>query len=519
MTWGLLPRACPRQSQPAIECPICGIQSSNYAQHYNRRHGQRSSCIRQRLPQGWATEQGFLYCACGDLVRRGPNRQAAGERHWYGPRQVRLNGQVVTADTCPKPGRIGQDREPWTLPGAGYESRSRLPRAVASPRPLLRPVCGPPLRGPLEGGAELAPLETQAREGSAMQGAGQIPMVQQVQLQEQGQPVEPQQEEEQEVLQQEELQQVEPQQVEPQQEEAGQVEPQVEPQLEEPQQVDLALAPQSSTPGSRRYFLRPRRRAGDGSLAGRGFEGNSPSEGGSEGSTEGSTEDSSEGSSEGPTESRSDDWFEGRPEDNTDDPSNGGLGREARPPFENSLQSSDLSSLTSLSSSPEPAPHQASSQQGGAPASTEQASTEQASTHQASTHQASTHQASTHQASSQQEGTQQASSQQGRAQQASTPQASSQQEGAQAPITGQASRDSTPEERACFPRGIPPSLVDRVQTFGALTTHREIAHEHIESVLIDLQHHGLNTPDGLLAIYLQVITSRSVYVPLPGKWQ
>ena len=217
-----------------------------------------------------------------------------------------------------------------------------------------------------------------------MQGAGQIPMVQQVQLQEQ-------------------LQQVEPQPVELQQE-VGQVEPQVEPQLEpqpESQQVDLALAPQSSTQGSRRYFLRPRRRAGNGSLAGLRLEGDSPSE----------------GSSEGPTESRSDDNAEGS--------------------FENRLQSSDLSSLTSLSSSPEPPP-------------------------------------------------QQASSQQERAQQASTQQASSQQEGAQAPLTGQASRDSTPEERACFPRGIPPSLVDRIHTFGALTTHREIAHEHIESVLIDL---------------------------------
>ena len=179
MTWALLPRECPRQCQPAIECPICGILSSNYAQHYNRRHGQQSRCIRQRLPQGWATEHGFLYCACGDLVRRGPNRQAALERHWYGPRQVRLNGQVVTPDTCPKPGRMGHDREPWTLPGAGFESRSRLPRAVASPRPLLRPVCGPPsLRCPNEGrpqpGAELAQLGTQAREGSAMQGLGKF---------------------------------------------------------------------------------------------------------------------------------------------------------------------------------------------------------------------------------------------------------------------------------------------------------------------------------------------------------
>ena len=226
-------------------------------------------------------------------------------------------------------------------------------------------------------------------------------MVQQVQLQEQ-------------------LQQVEPQPVELQQE-VGQVEPQVEPQLEpqpESQQVDLALAPQSSTQGSRRYFLRPRRRAGNGSLAGLRLEGDSPSE----------------GSSEGPTESRSDDNAEGS--------------------FENRLQSSDLSSLTSLSSSPEPPPQQASSQQ----------------------------------------------------------------EGAQAPLTGQASRDSTPEERACVPRGIPPSLVDRVHTFGALTTPREIAHEHIESVLIDLQHQGLDTPDGLLAIYLQVVTSRSVYTPLPSKW-
>ena len=71
MTWGLLPRECPRQCQPAIECPICGIQSFNYAQHYNRRHGQRSGCIRQRLPPGWATEHGFLYCACGDLVITG----------------------------------------------------------------------------------------------------------------------------------------------------------------------------------------------------------------------------------------------------------------------------------------------------------------------------------------------------------------------------------------------------------------------------------------------------------------
>ena len=41
MTWALLPRECPRQCHPAIECPICGILSSNYAQHYNRRHGQR----------------------------------------------------------------------------------------------------------------------------------------------------------------------------------------------------------------------------------------------------------------------------------------------------------------------------------------------------------------------------------------------------------------------------------------------------------------------------------------------
>ena len=68
MTWALLPRDCPRQCQPAIECKESGIQSSNYTQHYNRHHGQRSGCIRQRLPQGWATEHGFLSCACGDHV-------------------------------------------------------------------------------------------------------------------------------------------------------------------------------------------------------------------------------------------------------------------------------------------------------------------------------------------------------------------------------------------------------------------------------------------------------------------
>ena len=104
MTWGLLPWECPRQCQPAIECPICGIHSSNYAQHYNRRHDQRSSCIRQRLPHGWVTEHDFLYCACGDLVSTGAKYQQSLVRHWYDPRGVHRNGQLVTVNTSPKPG-------------------------------------------------------------------------------------------------------------------------------------------------------------------------------------------------------------------------------------------------------------------------------------------------------------------------------------------------------------------------------------------------------------------------------
>ncbi|WFD24533.1 hypothetical protein MEQU1_003235 [Malassezia equina] len=80
-------------------------------------------------------------------------------------------------------------------------------------------------------------------------------------------------------------------------------------------------------------------------------------------------------------------------------------------------------------------------------------------------------------------------------------------------------RDATPEERACFPRGVPPSLAERVRTVGALAAHRQLATAHIEEVLIELQNHGLDTDEGLLALYLQVVASRTVYTALPGKWQ
>ena len=161
MTWALLPRECPRQCHPAIECPICGILSSNYAQHYNRRHGQRSGGIRQRLPPGWATEHGFLYCACGDLVRRG---QAT---------NVLCPAQVwPTAGALQWPSHDGgclpRLMTGWTRQGAVYTAQREVPKQGGEwegPIPWTGFACGSKFNG-------AATLREYAIWGGSAQGPG-----------------------------------------------------------------------------------------------------------------------------------------------------------------------------------------------------------------------------------------------------------------------------------------------------------------------------------------------------------
>ena len=416
MTRELLPRRAPPGShRELIECPLCGSQTRYYPRHYNQCHGQSARYphhVRQRLPWGWATKHGFLYCACGDLVDPSGDREASFRRHWHGPRRVYRQGGLVRVTSCPKPGLYGDDREPWTLPPGRYPVyEGSRPREIPHPGLSRLPV---PVR----------PMGVARREGA--QGVPEVPEVPEAQPE--GDVAQPEVPEAQ-------------QEVPEAHQEANQAQGQPQQEGEVAHQEGEVAQQEANQAQGQAHQVAP-------------------------------------------------------------------VTHQEAPVTHQQTQQAHQEAQ--LAQQGQPAHQEANQVLGQAHQEAQLAHQEGEVPHQEATQD----QGQAHQDEGQAPPSHGVFS--GDSSLSDPPSDLSLSEGSEAPPTD---RHATPDERACFPRGVPPALAERVRTVGALAAHRELATEHIEEVLIELQHHGLDTDEGLLALYLQVVASRTVYTALPGKWQ